>query len=235
MISPDLLLTAAHVVSADAQRSFLGDLVFHFFHFFHQMDTGEPPRLRASIATRAAAQGVVFASGYRDEDYALVRLDGAPCTAQGESAGRDGFTPVVLAGRAPQVGEPVALIHHPDCKRKKIGLRHDPRVESCSDLTFSHGCRTEQGSSGAPVIAVNDGTVIGIHGGTLTQGPGTADAPTALAPTREATCISRFVADLGARNRALLAEILPHQPRLSRPLVETDPQTVRLLQERGDG
>ena len=76
--------------------------------------------------------------------------------------------PLELAARPVALNEPLLLVQHPGGSPKMVS------VEGCSASTlptdgsdmqnadFQHGCDTEQGSSGSPVVAA-DGSVVGLH------------------------------------------------------------------------
>ncbi len=80
----------------------------------------------------------------------------------------DARKPLELAARPVALNEPLLLVQHPGGSPKMVS------VEGCSastlpsggtdlrDADFQHGCDTEQGSSGSPVVAT-DGSVVGLH------------------------------------------------------------------------
>jgi len=212
MITPDLLLTARHVAQAIYEA-----MAGAQFLFFFEQDEANPSQAISACRARIAGQGMVFAGQGLQDDYALIRLGDTPWIGRGgDTQSARGFRPAPLAARLPRDGERVALVHHPACRTKQITIAPDSRITRTGATTFDHRGSTQGGSSGAPVIAVDDGLIIGVHKGSPLVG-GQADLDTRKATSNLATCVARFVADLRTREPALYEEALAHQPELALP------------------
>lgn len=77
--------------------------------------------------------------------------------------------------RAPKVGEPILILHHPRGAPMSVSTL-DCRILEVHGQTFKHSCSTAAGSSGAPIFGSDDGAIIGMQtaGSSLDVGPRTA-------------------------------------------------------------
>jgi hypothetical protein len=89
-------------------------------------------------------------------DFALLKI-APPLTVEG---GRRRF--LKLAAEMPSSGEPAFVIHHPLGLTLKVS-EHCSAYASPREFQLDHNCPTAAGSSGAPVLSVKSGRVIGLH------------------------------------------------------------------------
>ena len=138
LVAPTLVMTAGHCLDSCARMTFE----------FHYVAAGVPGISRS--CSGVVAESVLF-------DYALVRL--AP--------GTEGLPePLVLQRSNVALGEPLLIAAHPGGRPKVIDRSLDcRRIAGPNPSTNSlyHGCDTESGSSGAPLIVRGSGAVAGLH------------------------------------------------------------------------
>jgi hypothetical protein len=79
--------------------------------------------------------------------------------------------PLVFSGQAVSMDEPLMLIQHPGGSPKKVSVEGcmastlpsaPDSDDAATDNNFEHGCDTEQGSSGSPLLSA-DGRLVGLH------------------------------------------------------------------------
>lgn len=150
MVSPDLMLTNQHCVpSASVCAS-------TYAKFGYERDaTGKEA---ASKDYRCLKLVEVNA----ELDFALLRLDGSPGSAE-----RWGF--LTFAATSHVLKQPLALVQHPDGDPKRVAL-HDCNVTTFQAVgkqlgvfsDFGHKCDTLTGSSGSPLLD-KDMRVLGLH------------------------------------------------------------------------
>jgi hypothetical protein len=97
----------------------------------------------------------------RNLGYAILKLT--------TSVDKSEHPPLRLATREPTPGESIFLLHHPEAGPMQISADADEckvvTVSPTGQAEFSHSCATVGGSSGAPIIAASDFSIIGIHYG----------------------------------------------------------------------
>jgi hypothetical protein len=104
----------------------------------------------------------------KNAGYAILRLT--------TSVDKNDHPPLRLATREPKPGESIFLLHHPEAGP----MQNSADADECKVVTvsptgqseFTHSCATIGGSSGAPIIATSDFSVIGIHHGKDAKGDG---------------------------------------------------------------
>lgn len=144
----DLFLSAHHCVSTQAGVDSL-EVTFDY----QARDCGG--KLLEPARTYAGDQLVTASAPF---DMALMSLAGGP-------AARHGYLP--LSTREPTQGEPLYLPQHPNGDLKKVSVAgcqvSTPQVDGgAPGSDFGHQCDTEPGSSGSPVLDLDD-QVVGLH------------------------------------------------------------------------
>ena len=118
--------------------------------------------------------GVSLGQQYRCREFIAADpvLDAAAITLA-DAPGEDDVARMALpfSNRAVEINEPLLLIQHPGGALKMVSVEECkastvPQAASSNgatgNLDFQHGCDTEQGSSGSPVLRA-DGTIVGLH------------------------------------------------------------------------
>ena len=159
LIDADLILTAAHCVSTDAEAA-TGSFTLDFqTNCDGSRPAGYNPRFYKM--KRVVRTGFERAAGDLRPalDYSIIQIDPGPSGI--------GVSPVSIRADAPALGEQLFVVHHPRGATKKISRQ--PTDPTCSVNTGSsssvlvYACDSDNGSSGSPVfdamgriVAVND-------------------------------------------------------------------------------
>lgn len=146
LISDDLLMTNEHCVNSDAT------CLTTVARFGYQTDSMGVPRPGAQYRCTE-----LVAVDY-ELDMALLRLERSPGKEWGV---------LQVADEAPSAAEPMLIIQHPGGRPKMISINECAVTLPVApgrgqDTDIAHGCDTEGGSSGSPVINTS-GKVIGLH------------------------------------------------------------------------
>lgn len=179
LIGPDLILTAAHCVSADTvipsgsftldyETDCTGNRPAAYSPKFHKLKR----LVRAGWATQATGAGLVGNSGL---DYAIVQIE--------TPLGGLGVPPLPMRPDLPPVGEEVFLIHHPRGATKKVSRKPlDPECEVKSNTygQIRFGGDLDNGSSGSPLFDLA-GRLIGVNDWAATCNNGAQATATILA------------------------------------------------------
>lgn len=150
MVSAELMVTNQHCISSAASCS------GSYAKFGYERDAaGKLSKGQDFNCVRLLESDVGL-------DFAIIRVDGSP----GHSS-RWGH--LQLADRKPALGEPLAVVQHPDGDPKRVA------VQGCSITTiaavgklpgsetdFGHRCDTMTGSSGSPALDASM-KVVGLH------------------------------------------------------------------------
>ena len=150
LVARDLALTADYCV----QSEFIGasKLTLRLGYVSAQ---GDPKRYDVSSPPIEVSKAYGFA---------LLKIVGDP--------GKD-FAPLKLKPRAPVVGERLMVLHHSGAKPVAITQNERCVVVVSSKAqpnAFEHTCDTLLGSGGAPVMSLQDQTVLGLHHSGLDDG-----------------------------------------------------------------
>jgi len=143
LVTPRNLVTNAHCIASQP----VCDTAVAVFDYQKRADGG--------IALGRQYRCDTFLGADRTLDAAVFALAERP--GDGDPQRR----PLAFAKGSAAVGEPLILVQHPGGNPKMVS------VEGCAASTapsgdFRHGCDTEQGSSGAPLVRP-DGTLVGLH------------------------------------------------------------------------
>ena len=158
LIGPDLILTAAHCISSDAEA-----MSASFTLDYQTNADGTRP---ASYAPRFHKVTNLVKTGFNRPqgdtrpplDYSVLQI--RPAT------GGVGAPPLTMRPSAPAINEELFVIHHPRGVPKKVSRKPtDPscHVIGASGTVLTYACDSDNGSSGSPVldlmgriVAVND-------------------------------------------------------------------------------
>jgi len=175
LITEDIILTNHHCVSDEKA---VAHLVANFAHEANQAGTDE-----------YSFNCNKFIGSNKELDYALIKCDGKP----GQKVG---VLKLKQEGEALTEDALIYLIHH------NCDYRRNPRCDWTKKLSpgkiqtanfdmIRHSADSLRGSSGAPLISLKDGLVIGLHhAGKLT------DRRTQAGIYNEAVAIERIVEDI---------------------------------------
>jgi len=158
LIGPDLILTAAHCISTDAEADSAAFTLDYQTNCDGTRPVGYNPRFLK--LTHVVKTGVARPPGDLRPalDYSVVQLD--------PGAAGVGAPALVIRSSLPMVGEDLFVVHHPRGTTKKISRK--PTDPSCQVLgvnafSLTYACDSDNGSSGSPVldslgriVAVND-------------------------------------------------------------------------------
>lgn len=158
LIGPDLILTAAHCISSQAEVDTAAFTLGYQTNCDGTRPAGYSPRFHK--LTRLVKTGVARPPGDLRPmlDYSVVQLDAGTAGV--------GATALTIRPSLPTVGEELFVVHHPRGVTKKISRK--PADASCQVLSIAgdkitYGCDSDNGSSGSPVfdalgriVAVND-------------------------------------------------------------------------------
>lgn len=143
LIAPDRAITNYHCVPGLDFRTTAAQLRLGFLDRVRAPGQGYKVRLPAIEANKAL-------------DYAIVAVEGVPASR---------FPPIAFAAIAPRDRQSLYLLHHPAGQPQRLTRLRcqagQPAINAEGDLL--HHCDTLGGSSGALVLAVENGRVTGLH------------------------------------------------------------------------
>jgi V8-like Glu-specific endopeptidase len=143
MVAPSRLLTNEHCINNDERCSTMRAI----FGYLDEAARVEQARCRGIVVTDPA------------RDLALIELD--------RRAG-DRWGVLTLASAVPAPGATLYMPQHPDGRPQEISITECGIIQSLvpgvsGETDFSHGCDTEGGASGSPVIDAATQAVVGLH------------------------------------------------------------------------
>ena len=152
LIGPDLILTAAHCLSTDADVASASFTLDYQTNCDGTRPAGYAPRFWK--IKRVVVSGAARAAGDTRAvlDYSISQI---------ETGGANvGAPPLTFRTSVPTIGEELFVVHHPRGVPKKISRQ--PADPSCEVLGFTDGgtrvnyaCDSDNGSSGSPVLDMN--------------------------------------------------------------------------------
>ncbi|WP_337660566.1 trypsin-like serine peptidase [Anderseniella sp. Alg231-50] len=135
----DLIITASVCVEEK-----LSDLWGFRLGYYSSKELGDTYKIKEVVKIEKSTQ------------VAVLRLEQSPPSS---------ISRLKLETRLPKANEKVFMVHHPSGGPLKVSdencLVQTPSSDSDHYMTFR--CKSEGGSAGAPVIAVSDGKVLGVH------------------------------------------------------------------------
>jgi len=150
LVGPDLILTAAHCLSTDAEAASASFTLDYQTNCDGTRPAGYAPRFWK--IKRVVVSGAARAAGDTRPvlDYSISQLETGGVSV--------GAPPLSFRTTIPMVGEELFVVHHPRGVPKKISRQPaDPscKVLSLDATTVTYACDSDNGSSGSPVLDMN--------------------------------------------------------------------------------
>jgi V8-like Glu-specific endopeptidase len=182
LVAADLIMTNHHIVGSEEEAA----ATRVSFDYQLSVDGKSCPKIEF-----VPKQGGLFCA-CKELDYSIMQL---PTAAKAP--------PLVLGSVAPATGESVTVIQHPGGHLKQISLRNNA-IQHADQRRIRYTTSTEQGSSGAPLLAHSSFEVVGLHHGVLDP---TDPASDGKCFCNEAITMAAILGDLKDRSAEIYARL----------------------------